>query len=217
MKHWISRSFFGPALILILLSLASCLSVEMEVDLRQDGDYQLTMRYTMSRDLWELGVFDEDSPERAVPVSRRDAEETALRYEDVTLSDYEQRTTADDVEITAVYRVGTPDSLQALWGSAGGTPMRFDPEEGVIIIPLSAGTEELDPVQRDMFSSIFDNRHARLTVIPPGEILRTTITGLSPETVGEERESERFTLHVSMYDLVTTGNESALTVYWRDE
>lgn len=202
-------------LILVLLSffLVSCLTVEAEFDLRETDSYGLTMRYRMSRSLWELGVFDEESQERAVPVSRRDAEETALRYADVTLDRYDLDRSGEEIVISIRYTARSVESLQGLWGDAGGAPIEVSPGSGRIVIPLAPGVADMDQHQRDLLRSIFSDRNAVISVLTPRSITDFRLTG--PASAGEEqREPTRLDLTFPMGDLVTGTEKTILQVDW---
>lgn len=204
------------ALSVLLLGLSSCLSVEAEFDMRRSGYVDLTMRYRMNEALWDLGVFDENSPERAVPVSRRDAEETALRYEDVTLQDYRVHREGETVTVTVRYRAGSAGSLQGLWGVAGGGPLSLDERGRGISIPLAADPAELAPEQRELLGHIFSNQHVRITVLAPAAVVRGGLEGATGP-IGEEREGQRYTLTLPMADLVTAARPVTLQVEWDQE
>ena len=200
-------------LVVPLLVLVSCLGVEAEFDLRETDRLGLTMRYRMTRSLWELGVFDEESQERSVPVSRRDAEETALRYTDVSLDRYDLEQTGEEVVITVRYVAGSVESLQGLWGNAGGSPIELSPDSGGIVIPLTPGVVEMDRQQRDLLRSIFADRDAVISVLTPRNIADARVIG--PVSTGEEQHgAARFDLTIPMGDLVTRSEATVLEVEW---
>ncbi len=195
------------------MSLTSCLSLETELDLRREDALVLTMRYTVDRALWELGVFDEESQERAVPVSRRDAEETALRYSDVTLEEYRLEDKGEEVTVSVRYRAETVESLRALWGTAAGTPIAFQAGYRGVSIPLATGPESVDPEQRAFIHDLFRDRHLRITVITPGPIEHVALT--APESDRQEqREGNRYSLTVPLAELLTFTGTSEIVLDW---
>ncbi|MFA7568033.1 MAG: hypothetical protein WCY01_13485, partial [Alkalispirochaeta sp.] len=107
-------------LITVVFGLSSCLTTEVELDLRRQNDLRLTLVYHMPLTLWQFGVFDDESSERAVPVSRRDAEETAVLHDDVTLERYSLEERNEEAVITVVYHSKTPAGIAAVWGDVAG-------------------------------------------------------------------------------------------------
>ncbi|MCG8479067.1 MAG: hypothetical protein MI724_08235, partial [Spirochaetales bacterium] len=59
--------------IITAVFLTACLSTNVSLDIRNPESIELAIDYEMPRSIWELGVFDRDSPERPIPVSLRDA------------------------------------------------------------------------------------------------------------------------------------------------
>jgi hypothetical protein len=153
------------------LLLTSCLTTEVDIDLRTHNDLRLTLVYRMPLSLWQFGVFDEDSQERAIPVSRRDAEETAILHPQVTLETYSLDESGDDAVITVVYRAASTEGLQALWGEVAGEPMDLSLDGRRLVLPLTEGLGETtaDPQQQELIGQVFLDRHFRVTVHTPDE------------------------------------------------
>lgn len=216
---WIKRTFFRRALlgaVFFLLTgflLGSCLAVEAEFDLSDENALELTMRYRMNSALWDLGVFDEDSPERAVPVARRDAQETALRYSDVTLEEYRLERTGEEVVIITRFRAGSMESLQRLWGDAAGAPIAIRTDPHGVTVPLVSASPPMDTEQRALFQEVFADRRARVTVHAPGEISDATVAGLALDDPGKY-EGRRYELTVPMYDLLAGEDAVVLRLTW---
>lgn len=194
--------------------LASCLSVEAEFDLRRDDRLSLTMVYRMSTALWELGVFDEGSQERAVPVSRRDAEETALRYEGVTLEEHAVTDDGETVAVTVKYQARTRDSLRKLWGSAGGSPLIFAEGSRSITIPLASGDSSMDREQRNLVRQVLADQTARVMVITPDPVRSAETTGGLQDGGDQHLQDNRFSVTVPLARLVTADQPGEIVLEW---
>jgi hypothetical protein len=205
--------FPGITLVVFLsVSLASCLSLETEFDLRDGEAMLLTMRYRMDKTLWELGVFDEDSPERSVPVARRDVEETALRYEDVSVDQYRREIDGETVLITVRYRVGSAESMQALWGYSTGEALSFDPLSGQLVIPLATGQEGITSDQEGFLREVLTDRTMRVVVIAPFAVSTADLTGFSAGAVTPRVEGNRVELEVPLAEILSRTERVSLRV-----
>ncbi|SIP98430.1 hypothetical protein SAMN05920897_10291 [Alkalispirochaeta americana] len=216
----LSRGVFLVALLVVLtVSLASCLSVETELDLRRGDDLGLVLRYRINPAMWDLGVFDPDSPERAIPVSRRDVEETAGLYPDVRVAHYSIDRTSEAVIVEVQYRAGSVESLKGLWGTAGGAPLVFfsssdAPSGSGVRIPLATGPEESDPEQQALLEGLFAGQRARVTVYAPEKISRSTAPEFSGSSFETTTEGSVFSLVVAMHSLVTHPGTGWVELEW---
>ncbi|MEX2443076.1 MAG: hypothetical protein WD492_05700 [Alkalispirochaeta sp.] len=171
MKHRaLLRSLFVVA---VVVTLSSCLSTDVTIDLRHEGDIQLQLTYTIPRAVWELGVFDSASPERAIPVSERDAQEAADLYEDVTLTGHTVREDSDAITVEMEYSVGSAESLAGLWGWAGDNRLELDLEAGSVRIPVNGNVADVDREQRELILEVFRDQQFAVTLVVPGT-LRTS-------------------------------------------
>ncbi|MFW5693888.1 MAG: hypothetical protein ACOCYB_01875 [Alkalispirochaeta sp.] len=168
MKHrTVLRLLFGAVVILML---SSCLSTEVSIDVSDEQDIRLDLVYTIPRAVWELGVFDSTSPERAIPISERDARETAALYPDVTLVDHTLRQDGEIVAVSIEYSVGSAESLADLWGWAGESRLEFDPDSGVLRIPVHGAQGPVDREQRELIDEVFRDQEFSLTVRAPARV-----------------------------------------------
>lgn len=213
MKHALFRVGIAAAVAFLVFPLASCLSLEAEIDLRNAEAMLLTMHYRVDGTLWELGVFDADSSERAVPVTRRDVEETALRYDDVTVELYRQESEEDTMRITVSYRVGSVESMEALWGHTGGGSLHFDPLSGLVEIPLAPGQDAITRDQREFLREIFAGRTMQLAVVTPFTVSRADLTGFSTDDAEEPVvEGSRVRVELPLAELLSRSEQVSLVV-----
>lgn len=143
----------------VLPLLAGCLSTEVELSLAEAGG-SLSIIYVIPAELWNMGTFDEASPERAFPVSERDARETAALYPDVQLSRYQLRSVNESIQVEMEYRAESDDSLSRLWGSLGTGWLVIDREAAQLTLPVGGGVGETDQEQADLLRDLFAGHSA---------------------------------------------------------
>lgn len=192
--------------------LGSCLSLEVTIDISDPTEYLLTYRYHVSSEVWRLGVFDEDSPERAIPISRRDAEETALLHPGVRLVRHEVSESTDRTVVEIEYAIESPDALAAVWaGDSPGAP-RLEVTDGTIRLPLALGGTEPDELQRDLIARAFAGESLSVTVVAPGPI-ETIDAGSGGES---EIDGRSATYSRGFADLLSDPDGAWLTMSWSD-
>jgi hypothetical protein len=182
------------------------------LDLRDPAVSQLAITYRMPRSLWDLGVFDEASPERAIPVSERDARETAGLYADVELESYDLHLRDELVTVEVVYSAGSAQSLSALWGRNGASGLELDHAAGSVEIPIARATGPVDQEQRELITEAFRGQHFSLRVRTPGPAELnppSTIPGAIEES-GEEDLQWR----ADMADLLLQTEDPTVVVQW---
>jgi hypothetical protein len=199
--------------VIATLTLTSCLSTDVSLDLRNRDTTRMEIVYTIPQAIWELGVFDHASPERAIPVSERDVRETAGLYDDVTLDRYHLDQRDDHVIVTVVYLVGSPESLAALWGWSDSPSLVLDHEGGMIAVPLTGGVETVDSQQRELIVETFRGRHFSLSVIAPGAVELEPPRGVSG-TVHRPRDTGTARWEIPMGDLLLADDQIVLQARW---
>lgn len=204
--------------VITVLMLSSCLSVETEVNLRRSDRPELTMRYRMARSLWELGVFDSDSPERAVPVTRRDAEETALRHPGVHVTAHEVRVQGDIVVVEVTYRADSFAGIQGVWGegSSGGMVLTEDADDGRsrLVIPVSVGGVGPDHEQGLLIRGMFEDEVTRITVRAPRDIADARVESDGHELTAPSLQGPLMDAQIPMSDILLHSSAVVVTVEW---
>ena len=101
---------------LAVLSLSACIDVATRVELNEDHSGRFAVSYTIDTELWELGVFDNESGVRAVPVSRADFDRTARRVSGIEVLSYSRSSSSDASgnEVTEIKAVLSFSDLEAL-------------------------------------------------------------------------------------------------------
>jgi hypothetical protein len=203
-------------LITVVFGLSSCLTTEVELDLRRQNDLRLTLVYHMPLTLWQFGVFDDESSERAVPVSRRDAEETAVLHDDVTLERYSLEERNEEAVITVVYHSKTPAGIAAVWGDVAGQFPDLSFETETLVLPLTPGLGDAgaDADQKQLMDEVFADQFFQVSLRLPDEV----VSGEYPDIAGSETEtsSDGRTViwRTPMAALLTAGADQLISVAW---
>lgn len=94
----IARSFSVLAIIVTVLSLNSCLSLDTEIKLRKDGTVDALLTYVISPDTADFGRgFGSDEP-WPLPLTEKDFQQQSLKNPDVELRRYRNRISSDGIE-----------------------------------------------------------------------------------------------------------------------
>lgn len=196
--------------------LTSCLSTEVELDLTNADEIVLDLTYRMPLSLWQFGVFDEESPERTIPVSRRDAEETATRLEGVTLERYTLEESDEAAVIRAVYTADSVEALRGLWGRVAGKELALSFEDGTLELPISDAIpqDEIDPQQRAVIEEVFTGHTFAVSVITPGAIVDASYPNVPEETVETTDSPSNLRWTAPMASIFSTSEVRSITIGW---
>ncbi len=197
--------------------LGSCIDIDMRLEVSDNGSADLVARYTIDRDVWERGVFDDDDPNRIFPVSRRDMEELALRLEGVNLDRY--RLAGDDqmVTIEATFSISDPQSLALLWAGATArtAEFRFTPREGNVRLPIAAARGPVDTAAADLVRDRLRESRFRLELIAPRPI-ESVIAPADLRYVTRPNERS-IVVETELADIVLEADGYVVEVVWEAE
>lgn len=94
----IARGFSVLAIIVTVLSLNSCLSLDTEIKLRKDGTVDAILTYVISPDAADFGRgFGSDEP-WPLPLTEKDFQQQSLKNPDVELRRYRNRISSEGIE-----------------------------------------------------------------------------------------------------------------------
>lgn len=177
----------------VLLILSGCLDITATLDLENDGSGRLELEYRLGRDLYEMGVFDEESAYVPIPIHREDYERAVNDVEGVELARYQIERSEKEIVVTSAIRFETLDALNAYY-SPGAQRIRIDQANGtrklvVDLHPDEAG--DLDAETRSFAESYLSDHYVTIRLQAPG-----AIESSENVTVGEagDRAEGRFSL-----------------------
>jgi hypothetical protein len=200
-------------IVLAVALLGGCFDIEMQIELADDGSSELSGTYRIGRDAWNTGVFDDDDPNRMIPVSRRDLEELALSHAGVVLDRYRIDEERSGVTIEYRFRVENPDALASLWTgfSESARGAVFDPSARTIALPVTEETAALDPDEIDLVRSGLRGARYRLVILAPSDI--TSIVSGTDE-MRPVSDGRSVTIDVELAEIVTRPNAYTLEIEW---
>ena len=171
--------------IVLLLLLCSCIDILAEVNLNADGSGEAKLSYKVSRLVINLGSLDEDNKFFAVPVSRRDFEDTVRRHEGLDLKSYSTEEDTEDVYVDAEISFTSINALSFLFNSNDPDAISLTSENGQTTYRqtiFEGGEEEIDEDSMKMIESFFSDYMLSFVLKTPRSVTtvnRGTFTGRS--------------------------------------
>ncbi len=161
--------------------LTSCLGIESQIRLREDGSGLLTLSYKVSQFMKNLDVGREDK-RLPLPVSEEDFKRTADGIEGVRLTDIDETEDEQNVYIEARLEFDSIDAVNLLGpdGSMGLSLVREG--EGTTfrqIIYDGAQSEEITEDSVDMIETFFQGYELVYSITVPGRVKSYSLGALS--------------------------------------
>lgn len=207
------KSVFIAFSVLIIVSLSSCIGVNSNVSIRQNGSGTIQLEYRLSRMFEALGKLDGNEKQLPLPVGRTDFERTVNRVPGLALTAY---STSQDEKDLLVKAELSFTSLDALVGflDAAGQDVRLVSDGGnrTMGLVLVRGIKHVDADLESLVKTLFAgytidmrfNFPATPTVSTVGNIGQAAVTGTSA----------RYTSPVT--DLVLSSEPVELRLSWKE-
>jgi hypothetical protein len=192
-----------------LLLLTGCLDVTATLDMENDGSGRLELEYRLGRELYEMGVFDEESAYVPIPVHREDYERAVAGVDGVELERYQIERSESEVVVRSAVRFADLDALNAYY-SPGQERIRLDEAGGgrtlvVDLHPDEAG--DLDPQTRSFAEGYLSDYYVTFKISAPGAIE-------SAENVAVGDAKDRAEGRFSLASLFTGAAPRNVSVSW---
>lgn len=191
-------------LLFAVVLLSGCLTLESTIRLNDDGSGRLSLVYSVSEELYDYGVFDEESTDRILPLSRSDFELSAIAAEGVRLVDYGDTRGDGVVTIEAELEFET---IEGLAGLLNMPPEGLASVDGasVLRLPLFSGFE--GPVDTEMVEEFWNEVRFVHRVAVPGQIRSVNLGEIS----GNGREA---VVDIRLIELMEVGGPVVWEVAW---
>ncbi len=191
------------------LLLSGCLDVTATIELNEDGSGRFDLEYRLSTDVYEMGVFDEESSFVPVPVHEEDLRRAAEAVDGVEMRDYSLQRSDEEVLIRSSIAFDSLAALNAYY-SPGEERIRLGEDGGrrqlqVDLHPGDVG--ELDEETRSFAEAYLSEYTVAVRVRPPGRV--TTAQAME---VAENGRSA--TAAVSLAELFTGTAPQTVSVDW---
>lgn len=158
----------GAVLLAVLLT--SCISLEATIDVRRENRIRVDLVYTVPNELWNAGVFDEETHFRAIPLTRSDA----LRIARTSRSELRRYRVRSGEEVTVVSMRFRPRDAAALSALFGGT---VDLGPSSLTITFAAGGTPYTDAEREVVEGVAGDNVVAFSLRHPGRLVRSDLSG----------------------------------------
>ncbi len=167
MKRWL---LCVPVVIVVLLS--SCIGIESEIRIRQDGSGVMTLSYTVSQFIKNIdtGRSEKQLP---LPVNEEEFRRSAERVEGLRLTKLEEREDEENVYIQAELEFDNVEAVNAL-GPEGQIGITLESRDGTTtfrqVIYEAPQGQEITEESLEMIKTFFEGYELVYSVTVPAEV-----------------------------------------------
>jgi hypothetical protein len=178
MKHWL----FCLLLSATTLLLSSCIGIESDIRIRQDGSGVLTLSYTISQFIKNIdaGRSEKQLP---LPVNEEEFRRSAEQIEGLRLTDLEQREDEENIYIRAEMEFDSVEAVNAL-GRDGQLGISLETQGGTTtfrqLIYQGQQGEEITEESLEMIETFFKGYELVYSVTVPSEVTDHSLGVLAP-------------------------------------
>ena len=207
------KSVFIAFSALIIVSLSSCIGVNANVSIRQNGSGTIQLEYRLSRMFEALGKLDGNEKQLPLPVGRTDFERTVNRVPGLALTAYSTSQDEKDLLVKAELSFTSLDALAGFLDAAGqSVRLVSDGGNRTMGLVLVRGIKNVDADLESLVRTVFAgytidmrfNFPSTPTVSTVGNIGQAAVTGTSA----------RYTSPVT--DLVLSSEPVELRLSWKE-
>jgi len=207
------KSVFIAFSALIIVSLSSCIGVNSNVSIRQNGSGTIQLEYRLSRMFEALGKLDGNEKQLPLPVGRTDFERTVNRVPGLALTAYSISQDEKDLLVKAELSFTSLDALAGFLDAAGqSVRLVSDGGNRTMGLVLVRGIKNVDADLESLVRTVFAgytidmrfNFSSTPTVATVGNIGQAAVTGTSA----------RYTSPVT--DLVLSSEPVELRLSWKE-
>jgi hypothetical protein len=163
----------SAALLLVaVLLLSGCVDLTARMELNGDGSGTLQLKYRLSSELWEMGVFDQGSSYVPVPLHEEDFRRVVAGMDGLELSSYRIERNETEVRIRSRIAFESIDALNRYY-SPGEQRIRLEGSDAGhrFTIDLHPGVDAaLDEQTRSFAETYLSDYHIRIEVQTPETI-----------------------------------------------
>jgi hypothetical protein len=178
MKRWL---LCVPVVIVVLLS--SCIGIESEIRIRQDGSGVMTLSYTVSQFIKNIdtGRSEKQLP---LPVNEEEFRRSAERVEGLRLTNLEEREDEENVYIQAELEFDNVEAVNAL-GPEGQIGITLESRDGTTtfrqVIYEAPQGQDISEESLEMIKTFFEGYELVYSVTAPAEVRDHSLGVLGPD------------------------------------
>ena len=203
-----TRWFFCVVVVIVVL-LSSCIGIESDLRIRQDGSGVLTLSYTVSQFIKNIdaGRSEKQLP---LPVNEEEFRRSAERIEGLRLTDLEEREDEENVYIRAELEFDNVEAVNAL-GREGQLGITLETQGGTTtfrqLIYEGQQGEEVTEESLKMIETFFEGYELVYSVTVPAQVRDHTLGVLAPD-------GRTVTYATTVPDILRTPDPLVLEVVW---
>ncbi|MDR0496085.1 MAG: hypothetical protein LBH42_00565 [Treponema sp.] len=203
-----------------IFSLCSCLGVNVDIVINQNGSGTVALEYSIARTLDFIGRLDGNERWNTIPVGRADFERTIDRLPEMKLLSFSSK--EDDKNLIITAKLGF-DSLLGLLAffDSGGRRSTFSGDDGLrrITLTLNEGTEQNNPDLNKLLEAISESYSVRMAMSFPseGSLVITDKYGKSIERIsGSEIQArgKKVIFSIPSYEVLSSANGINVEFSW---
>ena|GEM_PF-873309 len=162
-KGWLGVTLMGT-----LWLFSSCVGVQSNITIRQDGSGTIQLVYQVSRMVESLGKLDGNERFLPFPVGKVDFERTVTRVPGLSLRSYNTRQDEKNITVQAELAFQNLEALRAFLDSTGRlVSFSAEADQKRLVIRLAQGPATTDPDIQNLVRSVFGGYEIGLTITTP--------------------------------------------------
>jgi hypothetical protein len=203
------RKWFLLVAAAVALLLSSCIGIESEIRIRQDGSGVLTLSYTVSQFIKNIdaGRSEKQLP---LPVNEEDFRRSAESIEGLRLTNLEEREDEENIYIQAELEFDNVEAVNAL-GRDGQIGITLETQGGTTtfrqLIYEGQQGEEITEESLEMIETFFEGYELVYSVTVPAEVRDHTLGELGPD-------GRTVTYTITVPEILKTSEPLVLEVTW---
>ena len=175
-REHISKMIYGQSkrfllfIIPLVFLLSSCLGINADISLNQNGSGTITLEYRISKSLDALGRLDGNERWNTIPVGRADFERTMSRLPEMKLLSFSSREDEKDLVITVKMEFSSINGLLAFLDAGGGrSDFSGDARSGRLVLGLNEGRNQNNPALNKLIADICEPYSVKMSMSFPNE------------------------------------------------
>lgn len=170
MKNHYRRFLYLLFIICYLLFLCSCLGINADIALNQNGSGTITLEYQISKALDSLGRLDGNERWNTIPAGRADFERTLDRLPEIKLLSFSSGENDMNLIITAKMEFQSMNGLLAFLDASGRrSSFSGDARSGSLVLNLHEGTTSKNADLNKLIAKISEGYSVKMSMTFPGE------------------------------------------------
>lgn len=195
-------------IMIITVALSSCLSIENQLSLQNDGSGNLIITYRISRALADLGNFEETSRNLPLPVKKEDFERVIKNQDGIRLDSYTFNETDKTITVIANISFKKVELLSVLDDSSPEEiSFKIDGENHLFTRDLPYSAEPISDDSLKMIEEFLVDQYLLYTITVPSQIKEYSLG----ELAGDKKN---LTYKISLMDLLKTKYKKILNIKW---